>query len=504
MRKRSIALPSVAIALIIASPLGTAQAGWEVRSTHMDILLGIDFVTEDTGWAAGALDGLGPVIKRTDDGGVSWTYQSTDLVNMWWLDIDFASIDKGWANSLVAFIGRQSVAGTEDGGTTWNEEVGQYGIAAWLDMFALDEKYAWSSGFWMRLLREHEGLLRTTDGGQSWSAHDWNKPEAARFVHFVDEKHGWMSGGHWPSSSVAAGGISWKPTRNFPIAIPLPAELQGRPQAEADDYGCLIGRTSDGGQTFETVFTSNQYYPNHIEFVNRNEGWFVAEGEVNTSIMHTTDGGSTWTKQPHPLEADLVSLTDVHMFNRREGWVLGWGGGPLGNPRLRFMHTFDGGESWQADPFETNIGPLHMSWVDESSGFTVGGNNFNVTKVVAYDEPARNPKMRLTVVASPETAGGSDTIEWDLLVENLTGSEQSFDAWLQGTGPTIPGYAADVELATGLMVPPNYQGVHRVTFSLPGVPVGLYAVETILGPTGVADPLQIAAYATFSIEITSP
>ncbi len=504
MRINSTAALPLISALLLAIPATTARAGWEVRSTHMDVLLGIDFVNDESGWTVGALDGVGPVIKRSDDGGRSWIYQSTDLVNFYWLDVDFATIDKGWANSLVALIGRQSVAGSVDGGATWNAQVTSYSIAAWMDMFALDESNAWSSGFWMFLLREHEGLLRTTNGGQSWKAHDWKKPEAARFVHFVDAKHGWMSGGHWPESSVAAGGMTWRPTEHFPIALPLPAELPSRPGERANDYGCLIGGTSDGGKTFETLFTSDQYYPNHIEFVNRNEGWFVAEGATGTRIMHTTDGGSTWTKQPHPLEAELISLTDIHMFNRREGWVVGWGSTPFGNPDLRFLHTFNGGESWEVDPFESNVGPLHMSWVDESSGFSVGGNNLNVSKVVAYDEPGRNPKVTLEVVSAPETAGGSDTIEWDLRVRNLSGVEQSFDAWVQGTSPAIPGYEGSAELATGLAIPPGYQGVHRVTFDLPGLPNGIYAVETILGPSGDVDPLAIKAYATFSIEISNP
>jgi hypothetical protein len=57
-------------------------------------------------------------------------------------------------------------------------------------------------------------------------------------------------------------------------------------------------------------------------------------------------------------------------------------------------------------------------------------------------------------------------------------------------------------LRTGIVVPPNYQGTHRITFELPGLPVGVYGVETLLGPAHSTNPLQIKAYDTFSLEIT--
>ncbi len=494
-------IPLAATLLLTAAT--TANAGWELRSTNYDILIGIDFKTAETGWTVGALNGVGPVIKRTDDGGVNWDYQSTDMYNMYWMDVDMADLKYGWCNGLVAFIGKQSVNHTSNGGKTWEGQVKKYNIAAWLDMFSIDSEHAWSSGMWTYLLQAHEGLMRTTDGGETWKSHDWNKPEPARFIHFVDANHGWMSGGHWPEGSVAAGGVRvWKPTQHFPASWPIPDAMPQRPHDEDQTYGCLIGRTSDGGKTFDTIFTSGAYYPNHIFFVDRNEGWFVAEGYSGTRIMHTTDGGVTWTQQVHDLQAELISLADIYMFNRREGWAVGFSSTAFGNPKTRFLHTMNGGETWEADPFTSNVGPMHMSWVDESTGFTVGTNNNNVSKVLGYSEPARAPKLHIDALNTPDTAGGSDVIHWDISVENRTSSPQTVDAWLQISGPNIPGYTSDSVLRTGIVVPPNYRGIHRITFELPGLPVGIYGIETLLGPAHNIDPLQIKAYDTFSVEVT--
>lgn len=486
---------------LILSAATAAPGSWEVRSTHTDILIGLDFVSAETGWVVGAANGIGPVIKRTDDGGANWVYQSTDMTNMYWMDVDMATRDEGWCNGLVAFVGRQSVNHTDDGGQNWEGQVATYNIAAWLDMFALDATHAWSSGMWVILLQDHEGLLRTTDGGGSWQAHEWGMPEPARFVHFVDANHGWMSGGHWPESSVAGGGIrTYRPSQYSPIAWPMPTEV-GRPDINDQTYGCLIARTSDGGQNFDEVFTSEDYYPNHIEFVNRNEGWMAAEGAAGTYILHTRDGGESWTQQLHELQSELISLADIHMFNRREGWAVGFGSTGFGNPEVRFLHTLDGGENWVADPFATNVGPLHMSWVDESSGFSVGSNNLNTSKVLGYADSARQPQLGLRVLNAPETAGGNDTIRWDVEVGNRTGSAQAVDAWLQVTGPRVPGYSVDMVLKRGIVVPPHYRGTHRITVQLPGALPGIYGFETILGPAHNEDPLVIKAYDTFSLEV---
>jgi photosystem II stability/assembly factor-like uncharacterized protein len=62
------------------------------------------------------------------------------------------------------------------------------------------------------------------------------------------------------------------------------------------------------------------------------EGWAVSTND----ILHTTDGGATWTKQPHPA---IDVLYGVHFFDAMHGMVSG---------NNTVLYTTNGGQSWSA------------------------------------------------------------------------------------------------------------------------------------------------------------
>jgi len=69
-----------------------------------------------------------------------------------------------------------------------------------------------------------------------------------------------------------------------------------------------------------------------ITFTDKDYGWAV--GEFST-ILHTSDGGNTWT--PQQPEADKI-YNSVCFINRQNGFVVGEGG--------TMFRTIDGGATW--------------------------------------------------------------------------------------------------------------------------------------------------------------
>ena len=91
-------------------------------------LHGIDFINANEGWACG----LAGTILHTTDGGTTWTAQTSNTANLL-SDIKFADNQKGWACGYTGTILK-----TTNGGVTWTPYFsGATGTTAWLQSISL-------------------------------------------------------------------------------------------------------------------------------------------------------------------------------------------------------------------------------------------------------------------------------------------------------------------------------------------------------------------------------
>lgn len=141
----------------------------------------VDFVNARTGWAAGESN----TVLRTSDGGRSWIVERPPggPQTRTFLALQFVSEEEGWLAHNY-----RGLLHTRDGGRTWmaHEEIAPDALMA---MCFLDARKGW-------ILGVGGTLLHTSDGGQSWVPQPMSGmlDAVASFsrVFFSDSANGWV------------------------------------------------------------------------------------------------------------------------------------------------------------------------------------------------------------------------------------------------------------------------------------------------------------------------
>ena len=136
-------------------------------------------------------------------------------------------------------------------------------------------------------------------------------------------------------------------------ALPLSAQ-----SGWAVGDGGTILHTSDGGATWSPQTSGTGTVLNSVSFVDANNGWAVGLAGV---IVHTTNGGTTWSPQ---TSFTLETLDDVSFVDVNNGWAVGDSG--------TIVHTSNGGTTWSPQTTGTGANLFGVSFVDANNGWAVG------------------------------------------------------------------------------------------------------------------------------------
>jgi photosystem II stability/assembly factor-like uncharacterized protein len=103
--------------------------------------------------------------------------------------------------------------------------------------------------------------------------------------------------------------------------------------------------TSDGGRTWTRVWRGAQEL-HQVDFVSASTGWALG----NHLLLGTVDGGRHWRQLGQPASG---SLRQVHFSDPTQGWGVAGGNdqpteGPVPRGATRLVHTSDGGRTWTA------------------------------------------------------------------------------------------------------------------------------------------------------------
>jgi photosystem II stability/assembly factor-like uncharacterized protein len=358
----------------------------------------ISFINANEGWAIGSKHpyDLKCGIYHTTNGGVTWEQQLGDTTELSG-DIKFTDRRNGWAIGQHAGIWH-----TNDGGKTWAQQAGRNFVRPAGGDYALsfrDSLRGWAGG-WMFY------ASKTFDGGKTW-IRDSTLQGYTQFL-FVDSTFGWASNSAKGKNVLRTtdGGLTWSVTGTSikGLAYPISADTcfvfnsgvfkttngglsWARISTQSLSFGFVVDslrmwgakqqvggstnvfyESTDGGVTWierlHDQFGPGVTFLHSVDFADSLTGWVVGS-TYNPSgisfIAKTTDAGKTWNKQATGLPNEPLAIEFV---NEKTGWVVGRNG--------MILKTEDGGVSWSSQTSATSSTLWDVQFVDSQKGWTVG------------------------------------------------------------------------------------------------------------------------------------
>ncbi len=165
------------------------------------------FLTATTGIAVGDYQPFFANIRKTDNGGTTWTDVNNTNAPESNYGISFCNTTSG----VIAGANKQMLK-TTDGGSTWNEISGSnitgFVIPQFTSVFFVPETttgYAIANSTSMAF---HGWIYKTTDGGDTWFETDSVLPDL-NAVFFLDVLHGYIGGTNGYILYTGDGGLNW-------------------------------------------------------------------------------------------------------------------------------------------------------------------------------------------------------------------------------------------------------------------------------------------------------
>ncbi len=311
---------------------------WTFSESPVDeSLLDVFFINSSTGWIVGS----GGCILKSSDGGHSWVQLNSGtavaLDAVWFTD-DL----HGWAGGTPSWSDSDhALMRTQDGGNSWEALNASAATSTQVyDLCFVNSSTGWAvtkGDSWYS--SEAPRVLKTTDGGQTWSVQYEESADYSlelRAVHFIDANRGWIGRYDGSVLKTTDGGSNWTVVdagifRSYTIQFAADG-LHGWTAGQNGGYAY----TTDGGQTWQTANHSNTV--THLAFAGTATGYIVGERGL---CKKSNDGGVTWLSLQKINPASDVN--DLLFVNSGRGWAVGAQNiGMYGD----IFRSDDGGNSW--------------------------------------------------------------------------------------------------------------------------------------------------------------
>lgn len=231
-------------------------------------------------------------IFKTENGGLDWELQAS-RESQTLKSISFSGIGSGWAVGTNG-LNDDGLIQTTDGGNTWlDKDMGT--IDDYLSVYFYNSNLGW--------LGSNQKLYKTTNGGADWVENS-STIRYTNAIFFLDENIGWVAGNLF--YKTVDGGLNWtqinKPLSRDINSIYFSDEFEGWAAGTKGIY-----YTIDGGNTWVEQFISESSSLNatvmSISFSDQNHGWAVGPTELRSGInfpliLKTTNGGGAGGGEP--------------------------------------------------------------------------------------------------------------------------------------------------------------------------------------------------------------
>ncbi len=305
------------------------------------------------------------------------------------LSLVFADTDNGW------IVYQKSLWRITDRGTKWELRM------ALPKKSQLEPNISFHNIFILNsqglLVNLGSKLLKTTDGGMSWSSIlELDHSEYVNDVFVDDSGNGWAVGGRLGTNFVSTpllfhttdGGETWQRFNSLPIKkedmqdwleLYTVRFLQGG--AGWISGSGLIWLTRDGGESWKRVglkidgYTAIRLKP--LQFLDEQHG-FANYGPTRGAAPHflvsTEDGGISWQLLNYPMAKGPLGFGDFHFLDANHGFAIF---------QDELVETLDGGRHWEkielahlsGSPFSPNI----LFFLDREHGWIAGADGLLIS-----------------------------------------------------------------------------------------------------------------------------
>lgn len=306
----------IAVLVVFASVPAFSQDSWQIRrGSGTGDLISVFFTSSNTGWVAGD-EGY---LAQTRDGGNTWSKRVLNTaanIN----EIYFRNDDDGY---LVA--GRKMFE-TSDGGANWKETfiANPSEFPDGVPEFLSIRFNSRNQGFIVGSVIDRDNdeivigslLMRTVDGGKSWSRVEVPTKVELFHLDFDGKSHGWIVGDRGTILATTNNGNSWELQDSGTQEVLYNVDFRDEKDGYAVGTGGTILRTVDGGRTWLKVASPVTATLFRVDFPNDKDGWIVG---ARGTILRTRDRGVTWTEQNSNTTNHLYGL----YVRGDHGWSVG-------------------------------------------------------------------------------------------------------------------------------------------------------------------------------------
>jgi len=250
------------------------------------------------------------------------------------------------------------------------------------------------------------GVAVSTDRGVSYRHIDAKVNTSTRYGSFPSPKVWYLSAGQWPDQQkgsqrnglmhiserlsierVLATDGTGRVTHRVHKRLHDPTKPRVTKFQDNNTYIAAVAKTTDGGNTWQTVFYDTSFYFNGISCPSENHCFAVGEADDGAKpgarILHTADGGKTWEVQLYNANP-AYSLMAISMIDENTGWAAG---GELdAHFKGHFWFTNDAGKTWNLNTLAGVYG-TDMSFVGTASSYKGWATAFtwdDQSSVLAY------------------------------------------------------------------------------------------------------------------------
>lgn len=305
----------------------------------------------------------------------------------------------------LTYNGNGIVLKTTDGGTTWTPKWTGTNMGLEGSCF-VDENTGFVAG-WPNTGSGWSGFGRTTDGGDTWTSFT----VVANVYYFTDvvfkdAGNGIVIGSTGTSPGVwvtTNGGTTWTPGTGVSNGVPYHACYVTGNTYFLVDNGGRIKKSVDNGMTWTTVFTSPGGLLLGIDFFDPMHGMACGDNGV---IIISNDGGVTWT--PQQVGTDLWH--DFGWANQNHVFC-------CGTPEIVAEST-NGGATWgNGFPGSAyNAALYECIFTSSGKGFICGSQGTLLTRepecTAAFTASATQICAGQSVTFTDQSTGGVATWDW--------------------------------------------------------------------------------------------